>query len=149
MYIYSSETSTQKHRNAKLTIGTRQRAAVQTARGTDTAKKGLKACQATPDKTSDHTQQETYRVCRLVWPSSSVFVKIQKFSKTVDVKSCVFCLCVFVYVKVILEERDQERERRWKAEQAVKKLTDQVKGLQTRATEEKELQNLAFHTTDR
>ncbi|XP_053358752.1 leucine-rich repeat and coiled-coil domain-containing protein 1 [Clarias gariepinus] len=107
----SSETSTQKHRNAKLTIGTRQRAAVQTARGTDTAKKGLKACQATPDKTSDHTQQETYRV--------------------------------------ILEERDQERERRWKAEQAVKKLTDQVKGLQTRATEEKELQNLAFHTTDR
>ncbi|KAF5904080.1 leucine-rich repeat and coiled-coil domain-containing protein 1 isoform X1, partial [Clarias magur] len=107
----SSETSTQKHRNATLTTGTGQRAAVQTAGGTETAKKSLKARQATPDKTSDHTQQETYRV--------------------------------------ILEERDQERERRWKAEQAVKKLTEQVKGLQTRATEEKELQNLAFHTTDR
>lgn len=48
-----------------------------------------------------------------------------------------------------MEERDKERERRWKAEQAVKKLTEQVKGLQTRATEEKELQSLALHTTDR
>lgn len=48
-----------------------------------------------------------------------------------------------------MEERDKERERRWKAEQAVKKLTDQVKGLQTQATEEKELQSLALHTTDR
>lgn len=48
-----------------------------------------------------------------------------------------------------MEERDQERERRWKAEQAVKKLTEQVKGLQTRATEEKELQSLSLHTTDR
>ncbi|XP_060730038.1 leucine-rich repeat and coiled-coil domain-containing protein 1 isoform X2 [Tachysurus vachellii] len=51
--------------------------------------------------------------------------------------------------RVIVEERDQERERRWKAEQAVKKLTEQVKGLQTQATEEKELQSLALHTTDR
>ncbi|XP_027025243.2 leucine-rich repeat and coiled-coil domain-containing protein 1 isoform X1 [Tachysurus fulvidraco] len=51
--------------------------------------------------------------------------------------------------RVIVEERDQERERRWKAEQAAKKLTEQVKGLQTRATEEKELQSLALHTTDR
>lgn len=50
---------------------------------------------------------------------------------------------------MIVEERDQERERRWKAEHAVKKLTEQVKGLETRATEEKELQSLALHTTDR
>uniref|UniRef100_A0AAR2KI04 Leucine-rich repeat and coiled-coil domain-containing protein 1 n=1 Tax=Pygocentrus nattereri TaxID=42514 RepID=A0AAR2KI04_PYGNA len=49
----------------------------------------------------------------------------------------------------IVEERDHERERRWKAEQAVKKLTEQVKGLQTRASEEKELQSMALHTTDR
>lgn len=48
-----------------------------------------------------------------------------------------------------MEDRDQERERRWKAEQAVKKLTDQVKSLQSQATEEKELQSLALHTTDR
>ncbi|XP_062849049.1 leucine-rich repeat and coiled-coil domain-containing protein 1 [Trichomycterus rosablanca] len=51
--------------------------------------------------------------------------------------------------RAIVEERDQERERRWKAEQAVKKLTEQVKDLQTRATEEKEVQSLALHTTDR
>ncbi|XP_076828286.1 leucine-rich repeat and coiled-coil domain-containing protein 1 [Brachyhypopomus gauderio] len=51
--------------------------------------------------------------------------------------------------RAIVEERDQERERRWKAEQAVRKLTEQVQGLQTRATEERELQSLAMHTTDR
>ncbi|KAG9333735.1 hypothetical protein JZ751_010284 [Albula glossodonta] len=51
--------------------------------------------------------------------------------------------------RAILEERDQERERRWKAEQAVKKLTEQLKILQTQASEEKDLQSLALHTTDR
>ncbi|XP_052405306.1 leucine-rich repeat and coiled-coil domain-containing protein 1 [Carassius gibelio] len=51
--------------------------------------------------------------------------------------------------RAIVEERDQERERRWKAEQAAKRLSDQVKNLQTRASEEKDLQSLALHTTDR
>ncbi|XP_026791598.3 leucine-rich repeat and coiled-coil domain-containing protein 1 isoform X1 [Pangasianodon hypophthalmus] len=106
-----SEASAQKHRSLKLTAGSGQKAAVQTVRVTETTKKGLRTCQATPDKNSNHTQQETYRV--------------------------------------IVEERDQERERRWKAEQAVKKLTEQVKELQTWTTEEKELQSLALHTTDR
>ncbi|XP_018614278.1 leucine-rich repeat and coiled-coil domain-containing protein 1 [Scleropages formosus] len=51
--------------------------------------------------------------------------------------------------RAIIEERDQERERRWKAEQALKKLTEQLQNLQTQASEEKNLQNLALHTTDR
>nr|XP_015210449.1 PREDICTED: leucine-rich repeat and coiled-coil domain-containing protein 1 isoform X2 [Lepisosteus oculatus] len=51
--------------------------------------------------------------------------------------------------RAIIEERDQERERRWKAEQAVKKLTETLKNLQVRATEEKDLQNMALYTTDR
>ncbi|KAG9273986.1 leucine-rich repeat and coiled-coil domain-containing protein 1 isoform X1 [Astyanax mexicanus] len=51
--------------------------------------------------------------------------------------------------RAIVEERDQERERRWKAEQAVKRLTEQVKGLQTQAVEEKDLQSMALHTTNR
>uniref|UniRef100_A0A667X9E9 Leucine-rich repeat and coiled-coil domain-containing protein 1 n=1 Tax=Myripristis murdjan TaxID=586833 RepID=A0A667X9E9_9TELE len=42
----------------------------------------------------------------------------------------------------IVEERDQERERRWKAEQAVRKLTEQLKCLQTKASEEKDLQSM-------
>uniref|UniRef100_A0A8C7MXB8 Leucine-rich repeat and coiled-coil domain-containing protein 1 n=1 Tax=Oncorhynchus kisutch TaxID=8019 RepID=A0A8C7MXB8_ONCKI len=49
----------------------------------------------------------------------------------------------------IVEERDQERERRWKAEQAVRKLTEQMKTLQTQASQEKDLQSMALHTTDR
>uniref|UniRef100_A0A8C7JBB9 Leucine-rich repeat and coiled-coil domain-containing protein 1 n=1 Tax=Oncorhynchus kisutch TaxID=8019 RepID=A0A8C7JBB9_ONCKI len=48
-----------------------------------------------------------------------------------------------------LVERDQERERRWKAEQAVRKLTEQMKTLQTQASQEKDLQSMALHTTDR
>ncbi|KAK9979303.1 hypothetical protein ABG768_012739 [Culter alburnus] len=51
--------------------------------------------------------------------------------------------------RAIVEERDQERERRWKAEQAAKRLTEQVKNLQSQASEEKDLQSLALHTTDR
>ncbi|MBN3283072.1 LRCC1 protein, partial [Polyodon spathula] len=51
--------------------------------------------------------------------------------------------------RAIIEELDQERERRWKAEQAVKILTEQMKGLQTRAIEEKDIQTMAIHTTDR
>uniref|UniRef100_A0AAV2JRR0 Leucine-rich repeat and coiled-coil domain-containing protein 1 n=1 Tax=Knipowitschia caucasica TaxID=637954 RepID=A0AAV2JRR0_KNICA len=51
--------------------------------------------------------------------------------------------------RTIVEERDQERERRWKAEQAVRKLTEEMKCLQTKVSEEHDLQSLAVHTTDR
>uniref|UniRef100_A0A8C7NPB8 Leucine-rich repeat and coiled-coil domain-containing protein 1 n=1 Tax=Oncorhynchus mykiss TaxID=8022 RepID=A0A8C7NPB8_ONCMY len=40
-------------------------------------------------------------------------------------------------------------QRRWKAEQAVRKLTEQMKTLQTQASQEKDLQSMALHTTDR
>uniref|UniRef100_A0A8C7X3F4 Leucine-rich repeat and coiled-coil domain-containing protein 1 n=1 Tax=Oryzias sinensis TaxID=183150 RepID=A0A8C7X3F4_9TELE len=49
----------------------------------------------------------------------------------------------------IVEERDQERERRWKAEQAVRRLAEELKSLQTKVSEEKDLQSMALHTTDR
>ncbi|XP_043990594.1 leucine-rich repeat and coiled-coil domain-containing protein 1 [Gambusia affinis] len=51
--------------------------------------------------------------------------------------------------RIIMEERDQEMERRWKAEQAVRKLTEELKCLQTKVSEEKDLQSMALHTTDR
>lgn len=59
---------------------------------------------------------------------------------------------VFLYLRIIqtiVEERDQERERRWKAEQAVRKLTEELKCLQTKVREEKDLQSMSLHTTDR
>uniref|UniRef100_A0A673AFW3 Leucine-rich repeat and coiled-coil domain-containing protein 1 n=1 Tax=Sphaeramia orbicularis TaxID=375764 RepID=A0A673AFW3_9TELE len=59
---------------------------------------------------------------------------------------CVMCMCV---VQTIVEERDQERERRWKAEQAVRRLTEERTCLQAKVSEEKDLQSLALHTTDR
>uniref|UniRef100_UPI0037E80C08 leucine-rich repeat and coiled-coil domain-containing protein 1 n=1 Tax=Semicossyphus pulcher TaxID=241346 RepID=UPI0037E80C08 len=51
--------------------------------------------------------------------------------------------------RTIVEERDEERERRWKAEQAVRKLTEDLKCLQLKVGDEKELQSMALHTTDR
>lgn len=51
--------------------------------------------------------------------------------------------------QAIVEERDQERERRWKAEQAVTKMTVKLKSLQQQVSEEKDLQSMALHTTDR
>ncbi|XP_059914505.1 leucine-rich repeat and coiled-coil domain-containing protein 1 [Gadus macrocephalus] len=51
--------------------------------------------------------------------------------------------------RTIVEERDQERERRWKAEQAARRLTEQLSSLQSQACEGKDLQDMALHTTDR
>lgn len=59
-----------------------------------------------------------------------------------------FSLHVYL-MQTIVEERDQEKERRWKAEQAVRTLTEELKCLQTRFGEEKDLQNVALHATER
>ncbi|XP_023671947.1 leucine-rich repeat and coiled-coil domain-containing protein 1 isoform X2 [Paramormyrops kingsleyae] len=51
--------------------------------------------------------------------------------------------------RVVVEERDQERERRWKAEQAVRKLTEQLSSLERKAGQERDIQSMALHTSDR
>ncbi|XP_069710403.1 leucine-rich repeat and coiled-coil domain-containing protein 1 [Phaenicophaeus curvirostris] len=51
--------------------------------------------------------------------------------------------------RALIQELDQEKERRWKAEQAEKKLTEHVRELQKCAKEEKNIQSMAVYTTDR
>ncbi|XP_030071942.1 leucine-rich repeat and coiled-coil domain-containing protein 1 [Microcaecilia unicolor] len=51
--------------------------------------------------------------------------------------------------RVLVQELDQEKEKRWKAEQIVKKLTESIKELQGKAKEEKDINSLAVYTTDR
>ncbi|KAM5157551.1 leucine-rich repeat and coiled-coil domain-containing protein 1 isoform 2-T2 [Mantella aurantiaca] len=51
--------------------------------------------------------------------------------------------------RALVQELDQERERRWKAEQLVVKLTESIKALQSQAKEEKDINSLAVHATDR
>ncbi|XP_009080082.1 PREDICTED: leucine-rich repeat and coiled-coil domain-containing protein 1, partial [Acanthisitta chloris] len=51
--------------------------------------------------------------------------------------------------RVLIQELDQEKERRWKAEQAEKKLLEHVRELQKHAKEEKNIQSMAVYTTDR
>ncbi|XP_042726058.1 leucine-rich repeat and coiled-coil domain-containing protein 1 isoform X1 [Lagopus leucura] len=51
--------------------------------------------------------------------------------------------------RALIQELDQEKERRWKAEQAEKKLVEHVKELQKHAKEEKNIQSMAVYTTER
>ncbi|NWQ91568.1 LRCC1 protein, partial [Burhinus bistriatus] len=51
--------------------------------------------------------------------------------------------------RVLIQELDQEKERRWKAEQSEKKLIEHVRELQKHAKEEKSIQSMAVYTTDR
>ncbi|XP_073535621.1 leucine-rich repeat and coiled-coil domain-containing protein 1 [Phyllobates terribilis] len=51
--------------------------------------------------------------------------------------------------RALVQELDVERERRWKAEQLVMKLTENIKGLQSQAKEEKDINSVAMYTTDR
>ncbi|XP_037685028.1 leucine-rich repeat and coiled-coil domain-containing protein 1-like [Choloepus didactylus] len=49
----------------------------------------------------------------------------------------------------LVEQLDQEREKRWKAEQAEKKLIDYIDELHNHAKEKKDIHSLALLTTDR
>ncbi|KAM9164869.1 leucine-rich repeat and coiled-coil domain-containing protein 1 isoform 2-T4 [Pangshura tecta] len=51
--------------------------------------------------------------------------------------------------RALVQELDQEKERRWKAEQAEKKLRDYIKELQKQSKEEKDIQSMAVYTTER
>ncbi|NXQ36261.1 LRCC1 protein, partial [Alaudala cheleensis] len=51
--------------------------------------------------------------------------------------------------RALIQELDQEKERRWKAEQAEKKLLEHVSELQKHAKEEKNIQSMTLYTTDR
>ncbi|NXD21945.1 LRCC1 protein, partial [Spelaeornis formosus] len=51
--------------------------------------------------------------------------------------------------QALIQELDQEKERRWRAEQAEKKLLEHVSELQKHAKEEKNIQSMAAYNTDR
>ncbi|XP_067409636.1 leucine-rich repeat and coiled-coil domain-containing protein 1 isoform X2 [Emydura macquarii macquarii] len=51
--------------------------------------------------------------------------------------------------RALVQELDQEKEKRWKAEQAEKKLREYIKELQKQSKEEKDIQSMAVYTTDR
>ncbi|XP_023351719.2 leucine-rich repeat and coiled-coil domain-containing protein 1 isoform X1 [Sarcophilus harrisii] len=51
--------------------------------------------------------------------------------------------------RTLVQKLDEEREKRWKAEQAEKKLADHIKELQKQVEEEKGIHSMALFTTDR
>lgn len=54
-----------------------------------------------------------------------------------------------VFFQILVEQLDQEREKRWKAEQAEKKLMDYINELRKQMYEKKDTQCLALLATDR
>uniref|UniRef100_A0A4X2LF73 Leucine-rich repeat and coiled-coil domain-containing protein 1 n=1 Tax=Vombatus ursinus TaxID=29139 RepID=A0A4X2LF73_VOMUR len=74
----------------------------------------------------------------------------------IQAKSQEFCLkIIFLYYtnlalfQTLVQELDEEKEKRWKAEQAEKKLADHIKELQKQVKEEKDIHTMALFTTDR
>ncbi|XP_068093676.1 leucine-rich repeat and coiled-coil domain-containing protein 1 isoform X1 [Hyperolius riggenbachi] len=51
--------------------------------------------------------------------------------------------------RALVQELDQERERRWKAEQLAVRLTENITALQSQAKEEKDINSMAVYATDR
>ncbi|NXR49528.1 LRCC1 protein, partial [Hippolais icterina] len=51
--------------------------------------------------------------------------------------------------RALIQELDQEKKRRWKAEQAEKKLLEHVSELQKHAREEENIQSMTVYSTDR
>ncbi|XP_056680156.1 leucine-rich repeat and coiled-coil domain-containing protein 1 isoform X4 [Monodelphis domestica] len=51
--------------------------------------------------------------------------------------------------QTLVQKLDEEREKRWKAEQAEKKLADCIKELEKQAQEEKDIHSVALFTTER
>ncbi|XP_077864589.1 leucine-rich repeat and coiled-coil domain-containing protein 1-like [Saccoglossus kowalevskii] len=49
----------------------------------------------------------------------------------------------------LMQELDNERERRWKAEQAARKLVDHIKEIQSKGNEQREVQDVAIETSTR
>lgn len=54
-----------------------------------------------------------------------------------------------IFFQTLVEQLDQEREKRWKAEQAEKKLMDYIDELHKHANEKKDIHSLALLTTNR
>uniref|UniRef100_A0A8D2IJE8 Leucine-rich repeat and coiled-coil domain-containing protein 1 n=1 Tax=Varanus komodoensis TaxID=61221 RepID=A0A8D2IJE8_VARKO len=92
--------------------------------------------------TKNHSQRGKISDRYFIWlVSDSVKLADYIFSCTTRI--------FFSLVQALIQELDQEREKRWKAEQAEKKLSENIKDLQNQAKEEKNIQSMAVYTTDR
>uniref|UniRef100_A0A8D2KQE0 Leucine-rich repeat and coiled-coil domain-containing protein 1 n=1 Tax=Varanus komodoensis TaxID=61221 RepID=A0A8D2KQE0_VARKO len=81
-----------------------------------------------------------------------IFFLTTKVSDSVKLADYIFSCTTRIFfslVQALIQELDQEREKRWKAEQAEKKLSENIKDLQNQAKEEKNIQSMAVYTTDR
>ncbi|KAF7246391.1 Leucine-rich repeat and coiled-coil domain-containing protein 1 [Varanus komodoensis] len=97
------------------------------------------------------TQEEsTYR--EIFISAKCIFFLTTKVSDSVKLADYIFSCTTRIFfslVQALIQELDQEREKRWKAEQAEKKLSENIKDLQNQAKEEKNIQSMAVYTTDR
>ncbi|XP_053415092.1 leucine-rich repeat and coiled-coil domain-containing protein 1 isoform X3 [Nycticebus coucang] len=78
--------------------------------------------------------------CRILQESEEPKTEIIKVDQSISEDNTYRCL---------VEQLDQEREKRWKAEQAEKKLIDYIDELHKQANEKQDVHSLALLTTDR
>uniref|UniRef100_A0A8B9NNB2 Leucine-rich repeat and coiled-coil domain-containing protein 1 n=1 Tax=Accipiter nisus TaxID=211598 RepID=A0A8B9NNB2_9AVES len=99
------------------------------------------------DQALAHFHQRTRIPVQSAISSSTEIVSSSEPEKAELDKIYIDSYCVLA--KVLIHELDQEKEKRWKAEQAEKKLIEHVRELQKHAKEEKNIQSMAVYTTNR
>uniref|UniRef100_A0A8D0HBT2 Leucine-rich repeat and coiled-coil domain-containing protein 1 n=1 Tax=Sphenodon punctatus TaxID=8508 RepID=A0A8D0HBT2_SPHPU len=95
-------------------------------------------------KVAKRSKVPSYRKATLATKYRSNHLKSRISDRYLQKRTQFFC-----FVQTLIQELDQEREKRWKAEQAEKKLREHIQELQNQAKEEKDIQSMAVHTTDR
>ncbi|NXD05836.1 LRCC1 protein, partial [Nothocercus nigrocapillus] len=113
---------------------------------TDREEKGLSKCPCSNQRDSHVSSSDTPelevmgRRAELLIGKQNHMEKIEETNSNAPEEST---------YRALIQELDQEKERRWKAEQAEKKLIEHVKELEKHAKEEKNIQSMAVYTTDR
>ncbi|NWT18334.1 LRCC1 protein, partial [Vireo altiloquus] len=100
-------------------------------------------------KSSSRCPCSSQKDCHLKVVGRKAEILTGRQSNMENVEECNSNLIEESTYQALIQELDQEKERRWKAEQAEKKLLEHVSELQKHVKEEKNIQSMAAYNTDR
>ncbi|NXY03748.1 LRCC1 protein, partial [Pteruthius melanotis] len=101
------------------------------------------------EKSSSRCPRSSQKDCHFKVVGSKAEILTGRHSSMEKVEECNSNPIEESTYQALIQELDQEKERRWKAEQAEKKLLEHVSELQKHAKEEKNIQSMAVYNTDR
>uniref|UniRef100_A0A4W3I562 Leucine-rich repeat and coiled-coil domain-containing protein 1 n=1 Tax=Callorhinchus milii TaxID=7868 RepID=A0A4W3I562_CALMI len=91
----------------------------------------------------DHSSGSEIENCKENHKKGTRRTKLQGYQQMTETSNKYICF------QALIQELDLEREKRWKAEQAVKPLMEHIKSLQNQVNEKQDVRDIAVHTTDR